>query len=103
MVTGNNVSETAPDTCNVSSIHYRQLLIDILEYFNYVPMHGLDKPKGMGKLPAENQLVTRTNFSLFSAANLLDPEECKILSKVRSFKCQNILLCLSFWWSLNIF
>lgn len=40
----------------------------------------------MGKLPAENQLVTRTNFSLFSIANLLNPEECKIFSKIRYFK-----------------
>lgn len=49
-------------------------------------MHGLNKPKGMGKLTAENQLVTRTNFLLFSIANPLAPEKYKTLSKIRYFK-----------------
>lgn len=43
----------------------------------------------MRNLTAEKQLVTGTNFSLFSIANLLDPEE---FSKIRCFK---YLKCLT--------
>lgn len=51
-------------------------------------MHGLNKPKGMGKLTAENQFVTRTNFSLFSIANLFSVAN---LRNARSFLKTEIL------------
>lgn len=59
-------------------------------------MHRLNKPKGMGKLTAENQLVTRTNFSLFIIANLSEPEAYKILPKIRYFKCLKYLAVFIF-------